>query len=92
MNKLPERISFDESLDEQISKVERLINLYTQAKELEKDSMIMTPEDVAEELKISEPLAREFMSQDGFPLLRCGEKKLRVNRLAFLTYTTERRA
>ena len=83
-------IHIQSNLDEEIEKAEKLLNLYSQIKNIQEAEDYLTAKDVAQILGVDIVSAREYMNRPDFPLIQCG-KGLKVNRLAFLMYNMQRR-
>lgn len=86
---------FMQELDNTITKVERLVGLLVQVKELcnsdlslSDAEMYLTAKDIAEQFGCDIKSARKYMERSDFPVIECGTKK--VNRLAFLEYNMHR--
>lgn len=82
---------FMQELDNTIGKVEKLVGLLLQVKQLcDSDlglsdaEIYLTAKDIAEQFGCDIKTARKYMERSDFPLIECGTKK--VNRLAFLEY------
>lgn len=83
-------VQINSNIDEELEKIERLLNVYSQLKNIQEAEDYLTTEDVARILGCTVVSAREYMSRPDFPLIECG-KGMKVNRLAFLLYNMERR-
>lgn len=83
-------VQINSNIDEELEKIERLLNVYGQLKNIQEAEDYLTTEDVARILSCTVVSAREYMSRPDFPLIECG-KGMKVNRLAFLIYNLERR-
>lgn len=83
-------IQMNSNIDEELEKLERLFNLYSQINNMQEAQDYLTAEDIAKIMGCTIVAAREYMNRPDFPLIRCG-KGLKVNRLAFLAYNQQRR-
>ena len=87
MNQMP---GFQTAIDEEISKVQQLLNLLHELKACDDAQMYLTSDEVSELLKCSLKEAQNYMNRPDFPKLEVG-KGAKVNKLAFLMYNMERR-
>jgi len=83
-------IEITSNIDEELAKAERLLNVYSQIKNMQEAEDYLSVEDVARILKCTKNSARKYMHRPDFPCIKCGTG-LKVNRVAFFLYNLSRR-
>lgn len=83
-------IEITSNIDEELQKAERLLNVYSQIKNIQEAEDYLTAEDIAKIMNCTIVSARDYMNRPDFPLIKCG-KGFKVNRMAFFLYNLSRR-